>query len=145
MSVIVPETHATNANLQRSYRCRGRVIVILMLIPLQAASWSLVKTISLQLLLDNYWLPTTLAASTISVAVILAVLNRRTWIAKLGCMLAVIVWCSLILQQVLTFAGFPMHPFAIMPTALQTITFATTSSFICALALRLRSYRIVRI
>lgn len=112
-----------------------------------AASKSLVvplPKLSLQFLRDAYWLPTILAASAISAAVMLVVLNERRWLAQLGCIFATASWFSLIAQEVLAFAGVPpMLPIA--PNALQTIQIASTSGFICALALRLRGYRIGRL
>ena len=98
--------------------------------------------LSLQFLVDRYWLPTALASSAISFAVVLTVLNQRAWLARCGVALAGTAWCILVVQQVLMFAGILQR--IILPTALQTILVASMSAFICALALRLRSYRISR-
>lgn len=99
--------------------------------------------ISLPFLFGPYWLLTLLVASVISVSVMLLVLQQRIWMVYTGCFFASAVWCVLVFQQVLSFAGLPPRLFPIVPNAMQTIALAVTCSFICALALRLRSYRLV--
>ena len=74
--------------------------------------------------------------------VMLLVLQQRKWLVYAGCISASAVWCVLVLQQVLSFAGQPLSLLPIRPDALQTIALAVTSSFICALALRVRDYRL---
>lgn len=101
-----------------------------------------IPKITVQFLVDQYWLPTALAASVVSFVVLLAMLDKRKWVARFGYTFALVAWFTLVAQQVLNFAGFPVR--FVAPTAMLSIVLACTSAFICGLALRLRCCEFVR-
>lgn len=97
-----------------------------------------------QFLMNRYWMPATMTATGFAFAMTLAILNRRGWVFRLGCMLAAVLWCTLIAIEVNSFAGYPSQLFTIEASALKIIIMAAIASFVSALALRLRDYLLTR-
>jgi hypothetical protein len=97
--------------------------------------------LQLNLIVNWFWLPTLLATAATSMIVLMTVLHRSLFVAKIGCTFAALTWCDLIVQEVLLFSGVRSTFLGVLvdPDAINIVVAATLSVFACTIAYRLRS------